>query len=187
MLLSRAADRHHHEDHHHRQDLREDPMQKRVRRKLRDLFVSSPPLEDEEKRGDDDESGLLPATESSGGGGRVGWHLGEVEQAAAAGAQHRSRPRSTTGSTQAMTRLPNGSHPFTGHPSPRRKTSDSDVTRQHGREETLSSRAVEAASGGGAAWRRWCDGRPAAGRSVSASPSRRGRWRCVEAASCDDM
>ncbi|KAJ9173045.1 hypothetical protein P3X46_016221 [Hevea brasiliensis] len=75
MLLSRSA------DHHRRRLPRRDeqpelqkdsPEKKKVRRKLKDLFVSSPPFEDKEKDnpdGADGEVELLTVTDSDDGSG----------------------------------------------------------------------------------------------------------------------
>ncbi|KAJ8761166.1 hypothetical protein K2173_001222 [Erythroxylum novogranatense] len=75
MLLSRSTDRRRrfprHDDESELQ-IGEDPPEKRVRRKLKDLFVSSPPFEDKEKNRDGGEIGLLPVSNGSSGGGGGG-------------------------------------------------------------------------------------------------------------------
>ncbi|XP_021591988.1 uncharacterized protein LOC110599732 [Manihot esculenta] len=76
MLLSRSADHHRRRlsRHDDQPELQKDPPEnKRVRRKLKDLFVSSsPPFEDEEKDHPEDADGeveLLPVTDSRDGSG----------------------------------------------------------------------------------------------------------------------
>ncbi|XP_050227414.1 uncharacterized protein LOC126677030 [Mercurialis annua] len=85
MLLSRTPDHQYNRsrlprrDDHRQSDLKKDPPEKkRVRRKLKDLFVSSPPLEDKENNNrsnnsQDDDGNLdsLPVVDN-GGGGSVG-------------------------------------------------------------------------------------------------------------------
>ncbi|XP_043807451.1 uncharacterized protein LOC110609767 [Manihot esculenta] len=75
MLLSRSA------EHQRRRIPRGDdqselqkgpPEKKRVRRKLKDLFVSSPPFEDKEKDNPDDAVELLPVSGGGSGGGGDG-------------------------------------------------------------------------------------------------------------------